>query len=105
MNDDIAKDVDEILQSVDKEVAREEIEKNLRKFLEYGVPLKQAKQALIQKYGGSIPFQEKKIENIEKVDGTTTDVAHGGLPYKLPTPFPPDEYTLIRQVLDKKREG
>ncbi len=61
----MAKDVDEILQSIDKEVAREEIEKNLRKFLDYGVPLKQAKQALIQKYGGSIPFQEKKLEEIE----------------------------------------
>ncbi|KAA0003970.1 MAG: hypothetical protein FE048_00330 [Thermoplasmata archaeon] len=67
MNDDIAKDVDEILKSIDKEVSRDEIEKNLRKFIDYGVPLDQAKQALIQKYGGSIPFREKKLEEV-KID-------------------------------------
>jgi replication factor A1 len=65
MIDDITKDVDEILRSVDKEVNRTEIEANLRKFLEYGVPLQQAKKALIQKYGGGIFVQEKKIEAVE----------------------------------------
>jgi len=67
MNDDIAKDVDEILQAINKEVSREEIEENLKKFVDYGVPLKQAKQAIIQKYGGSVPFQEKKLGEI-KID-------------------------------------
>ncbi|UCB58536.1 MAG: hypothetical protein JSV67_08015 [Thermoplasmatales archaeon] len=34
------------------EVSREELEKELEKFIEYGVPIEQAKQTLIKKFGG-----------------------------------------------------
>lgn len=35
-----------------KEVSREELERELAKFMEYGVPIEQAKQTLIKKFGG-----------------------------------------------------
>ena len=50
MEIDIEKAVDEILERV--EADREEVEKDLRRFLDYGVPLEQAKEAVINKYGG-----------------------------------------------------
>jgi len=56
--------VEEILSSVDAE--REEIEKKLKEFLDYGVPIEQAKNALIRKYGGGA--REKKIKDIKPGD-------------------------------------
>lgn len=48
--------IDDILNALkddsEKEVSREELEKELNKFMEYGVPIDQAKQTLIKKYGG-----------------------------------------------------
>ncbi|MCD6512164.1 MAG: hypothetical protein J7K61_00990 [Thermoplasmata archaeon] len=52
--------VEEILANVDAD--REEIEKKLKEFIEYGVPVEQAKNALIKKYG--TPAKEKKIKDI-----------------------------------------
>jgi len=53
--------VEEISGIVD--VPREEIEKKLREFLDYGVPMEQARNALIRKYGGGT--REKKIKDIK----------------------------------------
>jgi len=58
--DDLQSHIDDILdvlsEDSEKEVSREELEKELRKFLEYGVPVDQAKQTLIKKFGGSVTF-------------------------------------------------
>jgi len=58
---DIENVIEEILDSV--EADREEIEKKLKEFLDYGVPLEQAKNALIRKYGSGV--KEKKIKDIK----------------------------------------
>ncbi len=55
------KDILELLGDESK-VSEEEIEQELKKFLEYGVPIEQAKQTLIKKYGGSIPFSASSSE-------------------------------------------
>jgi replication factor A1 len=56
--------VEDILELLGDEskVSEEEIEQELKKFLEYGVPIEQAKQTLIKKYGGSIPFSALSSE-------------------------------------------
>lgn len=55
-DEDIQPYIDDILKiisdSSEKEVTREELEKEFKKFLEYGVPLDHAKQTLIKKFGG-----------------------------------------------------
>ncbi|HEX16981.1 MAG TPA: hypothetical protein ENG60_01005 [Thermoplasmatales archaeon] len=54
MEDEISSYVDEILSAVgdDLDLSREEIEKEFRKFLEYGVPPDLAKRSLVKKFGG-----------------------------------------------------
>ena len=56
MNDNLDSHIDDILNALkgdsEKDVSRDEIGKELEKFMEYGVPLEQAKQTLIKKYGG-----------------------------------------------------
>jgi len=58
--DNLKLHIDDILdvlgKNQDKEVSRDEIEKELKKFLEYGVPVDQAKQTLIKKFSGSVTF-------------------------------------------------
>ena len=44
--------INAIKQDSKKEVKKEELEKELEKFMEYGVPIDQAKQTLIKKFGG-----------------------------------------------------
>jgi replication factor A1 len=60
VKDDLDSHVDDILNALkddsELEVSREEIEKELGKFMEYGVPIDQAKQTLIKKYGGQATF-------------------------------------------------
>lgn len=63
--------VEEILSSVD--VDREIIEKKLKEFLDYGVPIEQAKNALIRKYGGGA--REKKIKDIKLGDRNIITIA------------------------------
>lgn len=47
-------DILEILaDSSEKKVTREELEKEFKKFLEYGVPVEHAKQTLLKKFGGN----------------------------------------------------
>jgi replication factor A1 len=54
--DTIERQIDDILEALHetsgKDVSREELEKELKKFLEYGVPADHAKQTLVKKYGG-----------------------------------------------------
>ena len=51
------KDILEILtEDNEKKVDSEKIKDELEKFLEYGVPIDQAKQTLIKKYGGTVSF-------------------------------------------------
>ena len=56
MTEDLGSHIDDILNALksdsSKEVTREELEKELAKFMEYGVPIEQAKQTLIKKFGG-----------------------------------------------------
>jgi ssDNA-binding replication factor A large subunit len=53
---DLGSHVEDILNALkndsSKEVTRAELEKELTKFMEYGVPIEQAKQTLIKKFGG-----------------------------------------------------
>jgi len=59
--DSIDQQIDDILEALretsGKEVSREELEKELRKFLEYGVPADHAKQTLVKKFGGEATQQ------------------------------------------------
>ena len=56
MTEDLKSHVDDIINALneksEKEVTREELEDELNKFMEYGVPIDQAKQTLIKKFGG-----------------------------------------------------
>jgi len=58
--DDLESHIEDILdvlsEDSEKKVSREELEKDLKKFLEYGVPVDQAKQTLIKKFGGGVTF-------------------------------------------------
>lgn len=60
MTTDTKSNVDEIINILDdeakKNVSREELEKEFEKFMEYGVPIEQAKQTLVKKYGGAAVF-------------------------------------------------
>ena len=63
VNDDLGPHIEDVLnalKNIDKEVSREEIEKELTRFMEYGVPIDQAKQTLIKKFGGIAVFSSGK---------------------------------------------
>jgi replication factor A1 len=63
---DTKSDIDEIINSLDEEtkknVSREELEEEFEKFMEYGVPVNQAKQTLVKKYGGATVFTGSSSE-------------------------------------------
>jgi len=68
--DDLKSHIDDILdvlsEDSEKGVSREELEREFKKFLEYGVPVEQAKQTLIKKFSGgvvasSVPAAERKL--------------------------------------------
>lgn len=48
----IAPHVDELTRALGEEIDREEIEAELTRYVEYGVPVEQAKQDLLRRYGG-----------------------------------------------------
>jgi len=56
-DEDITSHIDEIINALqeksDKKISREEVESEFNRFMEYGVPVDQAKQTLIKKYGGT----------------------------------------------------
>jgi len=51
----------------DKKVTREELEEELNKFMEYGVPIEQAKQTLIKKFGGGVAFSSQPASSERKL--------------------------------------
>ena len=69
--DDIEQQIDDILEALrdtsGKEISRHELEKELKKFLEYGVPPEHAKQTLVKKYGGGY-MQQGSSERTLVVD-------------------------------------
>jgi len=57
--DNLTSHIEEILNALSedsKEINHEKLEEELKKFLEYGVPIEQAKQTLITKFGGRTSF-------------------------------------------------
>jgi len=64
MNDDDLKshieDMINTLKNLDKKIDKDELEQELKKFMEYGVPINQAKQTIIKKYGGSVQFNSSE---------------------------------------------
>jgi replication factor A1 len=55
VSEDLKSHINDIINALSEKsekVSREEVEKELSKFMEYGVPISQAKQTLINKYGG-----------------------------------------------------
>jgi len=70
--DDIEQQIDDILEALretsGKEISRDELEKELKKFLEYGVPPDHAKQTLVKKFGGGYNMQPLSSERILVVD-------------------------------------
>jgi len=50
----------------DKKVTRDELEKELKNFMEYGVPIEQAKQTIIKKFGGAISFNSQPSSSSER---------------------------------------
>ena len=64
-DEDIQTYIDDIFETLadssEKKVTRDELEKEFKKFLEYGVPLDHAKQTLIKKFGGNfIPTSSER---------------------------------------------
>ncbi len=71
MTEDIDAAVDEVINALDEEASKEEVEKNLKKFIEYGVPVDQAKQAVLKKFGASPTAPsatEKKLGDVTPGD-------------------------------------
>lgn len=66
--------VDEIAEAIGDDVDREEIEAELERFLDYGVPLEQAKRDILREYGGRVS-QERKIEDLSPGDQSVTFLA------------------------------
>jgi replication factor A1 len=79
--EDIESHIEDIINALkssdsDKEVPREEIEREFNKFMEYGVPMDQAKQTLVKKYGGvavfttQIPSERTLISDLKPNQGS-----------------------------------
>ena len=71
MTEDLKSHVDDIINALDdksdKEVTREELENELNKFMEYGVPIEQAKQTLIKKFGGIAVLNQSSQSSSRKL--------------------------------------
>jgi len=84
--EDIKSHVEDIINALKEEskeeISREEIEKELEKFMEYGVPLAQAKQTLVKKYGGaavltsSMPSQRTLISDLKPNQSSVKILGH-----------------------------
>jgi len=62
-------DILNALKDSEEDVKREEVEKELKKFMEYGVPIEQAKQTIIKKYGGGMKFSSTPASSERKLIG------------------------------------
>ena len=60
-------DILNALKSLEKKVSKEELETELKKFMEYGVPIDQAKQTIIKKFGGSVKFSSSSASSERKL--------------------------------------
>jgi len=62
--DNLKSHVEDILnvlsENSEKNASKDELEKELKKFMEYGVPIEQAKQTLIKKYGGNVKLTHQR---------------------------------------------
>lgn len=69
--DNLKSHVEDILnvlsENSEKNASKDELEKELKKFMEYGVPIEQAKQTLIKKYGGNIKFNTSTSSSSERI--------------------------------------
>jgi replication factor A1 len=68
--DDLKSHVDDIINALNEDnkekVSRKELESELEKFMEYGVPLEQAKQTLVKKFGGAMVFTGSSGNSAER---------------------------------------
>ncbi len=68
--EDLKSQVDDIINALDQdkkeEVSRKELEAELERFMEYGVPIEQAKQTLVKKFGGAIVFTDSSNKSSER---------------------------------------
>jgi len=68
--DENSSHIDDILNAIQdkdqKKISRDEVEKEFSKFMDYGVPIDQAKQTLIKKYGGTavIPGSSSSVRKL-----------------------------------------
>ncbi len=71
-DDSLDQQIDDILEALrdtsGKDVSREALEKELKKFMEYGVPAEHAKQTLVKKFGGGGSQPASSSERILVVD-------------------------------------
>ncbi|MCZ7393355.1 MAG: Single-stranded DNA binding protein [Candidatus Methanoperedens sp.] len=65
METEFAPHIEEIKRALDNEIDESNIIADLKKLLEYRVPLSEAKRSLIKKYGGSEKSKEKKLKDIQ----------------------------------------
>ena len=75
--DNLSSDVEDILNALDedsKDISRDKLEEELKKFLEYGVPIEQAKQTLIIKFGGNQPINSSERTLISELKPNTNNV-------------------------------
>ncbi len=70
MTEELKSDIDDIINALgekSEEITREELEKELSKFIEYGVPIEQAKQTLIKKFGGIAVLTSTSQSSVRKL--------------------------------------
>lgn len=65
MEIEFAPHVEEIKRALDNEIDESNIIADLKKLLEYRVPLSEAKRSLIKKYGGSEKSKDRKLKDIQ----------------------------------------
>jgi replication factor A1 len=70
IKEDLKSHVEDVINALSEElkdgISREEIESELEKFMEYGVPIEQAKQTLVKKFGGAAVFTGTSSSLIER---------------------------------------
>ncbi|MDD5779030.1 MAG: hypothetical protein PHU95_06250, partial [Candidatus Thermoplasmatota archaeon] len=69
--EDVDSIVDDVMTSLGDEVSRDQVKQKLQTFLDYGVPLDQARQAVLKKFGtGSAPagLTTKKLAEVQPGD-------------------------------------
>src|SRR5438552_604910 len=65
---DLAPHVNEIARALQNKLEPGAIEDELRRYLEYGVPLNQAKRDIVRMHGGTLTAGEKKIQDLQPED-------------------------------------